>query len=87
MALAPSSSPLYIAGISRVNGKVVIRITSHGFTIGQVGSAIRVTGVADPSFNVTSTVASVPDANTITFNQSSLNDRTVELVGGAVSVG
>ena len=88
MALAPSSNPLNIIGIVRKHGKVTARISGHGFTSGaHVGQPIRVSGVADSSYNGTFTVSAVPDANTLQWLQSGVIDNGAELSGGAISVG
>jgi hypothetical protein len=88
MALAPSSSPLLIAGITRFAGKAIVRVMNHGFTGAHVGQPLRVSGVSDASYNGNSfTVVSVPDTNTITYAQPGLIDNHVELTGGAISIG
>lgn len=87
MALAPSTAPLYIASIRRINGVSIVTVLNHGFTGAHVGQPIRITGVSDPSYNGTFTVAAVPDTNTIEFNQKALIDNHADLAGGAISVG
>lgn len=89
MALAPGPAPLYISGIRRVNGVTIVTVLNHGFSGVHVGQPIRVSGVSDPSYNVSVgvTVSAVPDANTIEFNQKALIDNHADLAGGAISVG
>ena len=89
MALAPSQAPLYISGIRRINGVTIVTVLNHGFSGVHVGMPIRVSGVSDSSYNVSSgiRVSAVPDANTIEFVQPGLIDNRADLAGGAISVG
>jgi hypothetical protein len=87
MSLVASSTPLFIESIVRFNGITTVKITGHGFSGAHVGLPLRVSKVADPSYNGTFTVASVPDSNTITYAQAGKNDNHIDLTGGAISVG
>ena len=78
---------MFIAGISRFNGKTIVKVSTHGFNSGNVGNPIRVWGCFDDSYNGTFVVATVPDANTITYAQAALNDNHIEQIGGAISIG
>lgn len=56
-----------VVGISRASG--LVTVTLDASNTNQASSLVTIAGVADASFNGTFPVASIPSANTLTFNQ------------------
>ncbi len=60
-------TPIAASGVARVSGTVTVTTTqSHAL---EIGEAVLIQGVADPSFNGITTVVSTPSNTTFTYSQ------------------
>lgn len=76
---------------SRHDGVVYLVVPDHGLDASSVGKQITVSGVFDPSFNVTAPISRIVSAedhavHTICFEQPGVIDRHAALTGGEVAV-